>query len=254
VRSLGRRGLEVHVAWCPLDAPALRSRHIHSVHRLPAYSPSNRRWLDALLHLLRSTPFDLVLPCHDSGLLPLHAHRAEVEAHAPLAIPGEEAFRVFFSKAETYNLARDLGIALPRQAVVRSLQELEAAVDRFGLPLVLKPQSSVAIDNPSARFTVRKLRLSVTRWSLWRTGRPQRRGHGAPSTASWSPRRWSTASPLRVISLARKRREGTTRGSRARPRGAPSEASARTSASPSTWPAFGSRPAGGIDALESPPP
>jgi protein-tyrosine-phosphatase/predicted ATP-grasp superfamily ATP-dependent carboligase len=158
VRSLGRRGLEVHVAWCPLDPPALKSRHIHCVHRLPAYTPSNRRWLDALIGLLRSPGFDLVLPCHDSGLLPLHEFRHELEPLAPIALPSPEAFRIFFSKAETYELALRTGVAVPRQTVARSLEELEAAADDFGLPLVIKPQCSVAIDNPAARLTVRKLR------------------------------------------------------------------------------------------------
>jgi hypothetical protein len=32
VRSLGRAGLEVHVAWCPLQSASLRSRYIAAIH------------------------------------------------------------------------------------------------------------------------------------------------------------------------------------------------------------------------------
>jgi protein-tyrosine-phosphatase/predicted ATP-grasp superfamily ATP-dependent carboligase len=157
-RSLGRRGLETHAAWCPLDSPALRSRHIHRTHRLPEYSPANRRWLDALIGLLRETAFDLVIPCHDSGLLPLQRHRAELEPLARIALIGDEAFEVFFSKRKTYELGRELAIPLPRQTVARSLAELEAAAEEFGYPLVLKPQASAAIDNPWSRLSVKKAR------------------------------------------------------------------------------------------------
>ena len=48
VRSLGRAGIEVHVAWCPADAPALGSRYVHTVHSLPPYE------VDRLCDLLRA--------------------------------------------------------------------------------------------------------------------------------------------------------------------------------------------------------
>src|SRR6185437_17106729 len=118
VRSLGRFGLEVHVAWCPLNSPVLRSRYIAAIHRLPEYRPEGAEWLEALAALLRQTHFDLVIPCHDSGLLPLHEQRARLEPLAPLALPGAEAFDVFFSKRRTYEVAAELQIALPRQRIV----------------------------------------------------------------------------------------------------------------------------------------
>ena len=158
VRSLGSHGLEVHVAWCPLDSPALRSKYVHTVHRLPEYRAANRRWLEALQKLLRDIPFDLVIPCHDSGLLPLQEQRAELEPLARVALINDEAFRIFFSKRRTYDFASELGVALPRQRVVHSMAEVEAAIEEFGLPLVLKPQSSAAIDNPWSRLSVRKIK------------------------------------------------------------------------------------------------
>ena len=49
VRSLGRRGIDVHVAWCPADAVALRSRYVTQRHALPRYARDDAAWRDALL-------------------------------------------------------------------------------------------------------------------------------------------------------------------------------------------------------------
>src|SRR4026208_527480 len=48
VRSLARHGLEVHVAPNDFAAPALKSRFIAAVHRLPPYALGGEAWTSAL--------------------------------------------------------------------------------------------------------------------------------------------------------------------------------------------------------------
>src|ERR687896_254854 len=60
VRSLGRAGIEVHVAWFEEGAPALRSRYVARAHRIPAYRPGDDAWKGALIALMRAERFDLV--------------------------------------------------------------------------------------------------------------------------------------------------------------------------------------------------
>jgi len=45
VRSLGRRGIDVHVAWCPSDAVALKSRYLTQRHALPRYTRDDSSWM-----------------------------------------------------------------------------------------------------------------------------------------------------------------------------------------------------------------
>ena len=86
IRSLGRAGIQVHVAWFADGEPALRSRHIAQAHVIPPYRPGSRDWLDALIARRQREAFDLVIPCDDERLLPLAAHRAVFEPHAPASL------------------------------------------------------------------------------------------------------------------------------------------------------------------------
>src|SRR5437763_16247491 len=80
IRSLGRRGLRVHVAGAPPSAPALRSRYVDTIHDLPPSAADGDAWMRALRSVLRRAPVDLGLPCPHPPLLPLPLHRAAPEA------------------------------------------------------------------------------------------------------------------------------------------------------------------------------
>src|SRR6478672_8422525 len=104
VRSLGRAGLRVHVAWCAPDAVALRSRYVTAVHDLPRYAEGNDSWKHALLALGAAHRFDLVIPCNDPSLIPLQLHRAELEPALRLYALDERAFAVAFDKQKSHDL------------------------------------------------------------------------------------------------------------------------------------------------------
>ena len=157
VRSLGRYGLEVHAAWCPLNSPSAHSRYISKIHRLPEYHGNDNRWLDGLIELMRDTGFDLVLPTHDTAIVLFQSARAQVESAGRVYLLGEKAFEICFSKEKTYELALELGISVPAQRVVRSVAELDALASEWGFPLVVKPQRSVSVWNPWLRHNVQKL-------------------------------------------------------------------------------------------------
>src|SRR5213594_1667453 len=79
IRSLGRAGVQVHVAGYPPDGPALRSRYITQVHELPPYDAADGLWLAAIDHLMRQEAFDLVIPCDDRSVIALQTNRQELE-------------------------------------------------------------------------------------------------------------------------------------------------------------------------------
>src|SRR6266513_3865427 len=158
IRSLGRRGLRVHVAGAPPSAPALRSRYVDTIHDLPPYAADGDAWIRALRSVLRREPFDLVIPCDDPSLLPLQLHRADLEAWGHLYVLSQEAFDVTTNKHGTTALARQLGVPVPRECITTSLTDADAMVAQLGLPLVLKPASSFAIHDLAARRDVRTAR------------------------------------------------------------------------------------------------
>lgn len=105
VRSLGRQGLEVHVAPNTLSSPALASRYIKRVHILPYYLGDGQEWLTATRTLLEREQYALVLPCEERSLLPLIRHQHEFPPETRLAVPDERALDAFFDKVRTRELA-----------------------------------------------------------------------------------------------------------------------------------------------------
>jgi protein-tyrosine-phosphatase/predicted ATP-grasp superfamily ATP-dependent carboligase len=159
VRSLGRHGVEVHVAWCPATAPAARSRHIARLHELPWPSLSaGATWEDEFERLLERERFDLVVPTNDPAMIPLQRNRARFEPLSRLAIPPDRAFEVAFDKIKTHELASSLGIPVARGAVIRRPEELDPVLAQLTYPAVVKPRASFLPEDLEERGFVRRCR------------------------------------------------------------------------------------------------
>jgi len=142
IRSLGRGGIEVHIGWYPPDSEALWSRYVARAHELPIYDPDDDRWKTALADLMDRESFDLVIPCSDPSLIPLQLHRSELATHGRIYHLSDEAFRIVSDKLEANELARSVGLRLPRGCTVERLDQIDMIRSELRLPVVLKPQWS----------------------------------------------------------------------------------------------------------------
>lgn len=141
IRSLGRKGIEVHTGWCPADCPALRSRYVAMRHDLPIPSVGSA-WKPALLDLLRRERFDLVLPTNEQSMRPLQLHRGELSAGGRIYLLGDQDFEVLFDKQKCMEMARSVGMFVPRSELCEDLDSCGKCAVAFGWPVVLKPLSS----------------------------------------------------------------------------------------------------------------
>ncbi|MFZ2006026.1 MAG: hypothetical protein WAV02_13130 [Stellaceae bacterium] len=155
VRSLGRCGLSVEVAPEDFRSPALRSRYVSAIHRLPHVVDDGAEWVAAVEELLRFNYFDLVIPCTDRTLLPLERHRERLEKLTRLAIPGRLAMAVFFDKLLTRDAAAALGIALAPAVLATEMSHPDEIGARLGFPVIVKPCRSVRLDALHRQATVR---------------------------------------------------------------------------------------------------
>jgi len=156
VRSLGRYGLSVHVGWCPSGSPALRSRYIRKIHRIPEYSQDDHSWKRELIRLMKEERFELVIPCNDPSIIPLYLNRKELEVYGRLALLHESAFEQCFDKAKTSLLARSLGISVPKEIRISKMEETKEVLEKLSLPVVIKPISSYTKERLSKKRFVRK--------------------------------------------------------------------------------------------------
>lgn len=157
VRSLGRSGAEVHAAPGDFASPALKSRYLHKLHRLPAYALDPGRWAEAVRELVDAEGIKLVIPTSDASLLMLLSH-ADTIGRERLALPNAEAAATFTDKAETRRLAFAHGVPVCPGRSVAAEDEAEGLVRGFGLPLVLKPRRSWDEETVGGKRSARILR------------------------------------------------------------------------------------------------
>lgn len=169
LRSLGRAGLNVHVGMCPPDDIALRSRYVTRWHEIPEYREGDAAWINAIEAILDETNFQLVIPCEDQAVIPLHHYRARLQDRCPLYTLEDKAYEIAFSKIKSSELATELGINQPRTEVLTPKSSIEPIAD-FSFPVIVKPPSSFAPADLSAKRGVKRCRnqreLAVTLTAL----------------------------------------------------------------------------------------
>ena len=155
VRSLGRAGQAVHVAPFNFRSPALRSRYVHAIHRLPYYLGDGSVWRAAVAALWQAEAFDLVIPCDERSLLPFDAHRDWLNARGwRVAMPDPHAVEILFDKHATRELAQAVGVTVAPGRLLAAEDTAQGLIEAFGLPIALKPRQSYRLDSLHARGKV----------------------------------------------------------------------------------------------------
>lgn len=151
VRSLGRRGLEVHAAPANFASPALRSRFISVIHRIPPYLAAPDSWVQSMRELIQEHDFRLVIPCSDTMVAILNRHADALGRHR-LAIVEPETIELFTDKHATRTLAQEIGIPVARGRLLSAHEYADDLATEFGLPLILKPRSSATAADVQKRY------------------------------------------------------------------------------------------------------
>lgn len=136
VRSLARGGHQVLVADSSRLTLAGSSRFSTRTVRLPA--PSDPNYVDALAAVTERESIDVVLPTDDHSMGAL-AGKAVV-GRAALLTPSAEGFAMARDKSATVELARRVGVDVPRTESPSSDATARAIIDAFPLPALVKPR------------------------------------------------------------------------------------------------------------------
>jgi len=150
IRSLGRAGKEVHIAWCAHSSPAKTSKYVAQVHDL--VRPPAVHWTTEFLELLSNEQFDLIVPCNDPSILPLHEHRKLFSSY-PIYLIEEAIFETVMDKAAVNEIAEKSGLRLPAEVTIRSTDEVDK-IRRLRSPYVLKPTQSYTANHLSRKNRV----------------------------------------------------------------------------------------------------
>lgn len=141
-RSFGRRGRAVHLLLEASDGSlAERSRFVQSTTHAATADCVADQWAD---WCVRSAPRGaVVIPCADRGLEFVSQHRAMLQQAGLYPAPAkDDIVLALLDKQLCYEMARRVGMAVPRTERVTGSQQALAAGKTFELPFALKPRIS----------------------------------------------------------------------------------------------------------------
>ena len=143
IRSLGRTGKNVHIAWHSRSSIAVHSKYVSQAHQLSR--PPSETWANEFEDLLEREAYDLVIPCNDPSILPLHENRDRF-AQYPVYLTDAKFFDTIMDKAAVNRVAAKCSLNLPRELAINSETEI-ALLDELQGPYVLKPTQSYTLTN-----------------------------------------------------------------------------------------------------------
>ena len=131
------RGVAVDVL-CGRGHPLLKASAVRGRFRYHALRP-----LRALEAAITASGATLIVPCDDRTLMHLHwlharTQESSVRAVIEKSLGKPDAFAVLTDRAALIDRARRIGIDAPETLPVENAAELDAAIERLGLPAVLK--------------------------------------------------------------------------------------------------------------------
>lgn len=138
IRSLARQGHEVHGLASPWEKQPLArfSRYCHKVHRLN--QEHEEAFLSELIKLLGSHTFDVLIPVGFPVTHYVAKHAKEISPHVQFVVPDPESEEIANDKYEVQRLAKSAGVPSPETILVRSLEDITAAAEKLGFPLIIK--------------------------------------------------------------------------------------------------------------------
>lgn len=143
VRSLGSRGLRVAAVGSSGGLPTFSSRWCQKAFIFPAEEGTEEYfpYLEQLLDHIRA---GVLVISSDANLALIRRYRERLEQHIRIALAREPALGIAINKERTLEVAKQLGISVPKGVNVKTTSEVAEALREVGLPAVVKPAESWA--------------------------------------------------------------------------------------------------------------
>jgi predicted ATP-grasp superfamily ATP-dependent carboligase len=130
IRKFGRAGHQVFAADTFYAAPGSHSRYVRRHFEVTAPERSPPRYLAEIDHIVQLAAIDLIVPCFEEVFY-LARHRHRLPWRTGLFAAGFALLARLHHKAIFHALVEELGLRTPATALVRSGDELRAALERI---------------------------------------------------------------------------------------------------------------------------
>ncbi len=156
VRSLGSRGLRVAAVGTFGGVPTFSSRWCQQAFVFPT-DEGAEEYFSYLEQLLDRIRVGVLITSTDATIALIRRHREQLEQRVRIALAKEPALAIAINKERTLEVAKRLGLRIPRAVSVGSVSEVGAAVHEIGLPAVVKPVESWGWNEQEGMRLERKL-------------------------------------------------------------------------------------------------
>jgi predicted ATP-grasp superfamily ATP-dependent carboligase len=160
VRSLGRRGLRVAALGSSPHEPTFASRWCQQAF-VCLEEEGTEAYLACLEQVLDQVGACVLVSSTESTIEVIRRHRERLEQRVRIALAKEPALGIAMSKARTLEVAKRLGLRVPRAVTVCAVNEVADALREIGLPAVVKPVASWAWNGRHGTRVVSRLVTST---------------------------------------------------------------------------------------------
>ena len=91
---------------------------------------------------MEHTKVRVLIASSDSTIALIRQYRDRLGKHTAIALAQDPALAIAVNKEQTLEIAKQLGLNIPRGVTVSSVSEVTAALNEIGLPAVIKPIES----------------------------------------------------------------------------------------------------------------
>jgi predicted ATP-grasp superfamily ATP-dependent carboligase len=156
IRSLGSRGLRVATIGSSARLPSFSSRWCKQAFICPA-DEGTEAYLLYLEQLLDHIRARVLITSSDATLALVRRHRERLEQLTSIALAKEPALGIAINKERTLEVARQLGLSVPKGVNVKKASEVAQVLSTIGLPAVVKPAESWVWNKQHAKRPMSKL-------------------------------------------------------------------------------------------------
>ena len=137
--SLGKEGIQVHCADSNKICMSRFSRYCCSFHAYPNPHKDPDGYFDTLNQLVEKLNISYIFPAYDEAIL-LSMFKDKLTKTDILIIPSYENMYTLHNKPTLYDLCNKIGCDVPRISYIKTLSDIDKAIEKLSFPLVLKPE------------------------------------------------------------------------------------------------------------------
>ncbi len=143
VRSLGRRGHEIHVGEKKYFSLSSVSKYCSHKLIYPDPIEQSEIFLEVLIHYVKDQNIEAVLPVTDVTTMNISDNRSRFEPYCHIPLSDARAIATAANKCEVMRIAERLKVAIPKTVFLESADMLPSVLDDIAeYPQVIKPSRS----------------------------------------------------------------------------------------------------------------